>query len=69
MSERDELRARLLGLLRHRTILRYALPIRRRYIHPDDWRNMINPLRTRRDYSSAGRRIPLVDALFPTDES
>lgn len=45
-------RARLIAVLKAKA---KVLPIRRRYIHPDDPRNMILPLRTRRDYTSVGR--------------
>jgi len=47
-------RARLLGLLNKRGS-RFSLPIRRRVIDPNDFRNMFNPLRIRRDYTSVGR--------------
>jgi len=58
-----EERARLLSILRWRTTMRFVLPIRRWYYDPNDWRNMFNPLRTRRDYDSSGRRTVLVEEL------
>jgi len=66
MSELDDARSRLLGLLRHLTTVGYWLPRRRRYYDPDDWRNMFNPLRMRRDYDPSGRRTVLVNVLPPS---
>jgi len=60
MSLQDE-RAKLLGLLQARARRWIVFPIRRRPpIAPDDFRNMINPLRIRRDYTSVGRPTFLV---------
>lgn len=50
---RDAARARLLSVFKARSTV--SFPIRRHFIHPDDPRNMILPLRTRRDYTSVGR--------------
>ena len=46
-------RARLIAVLKAKA--QFRLPIKRHIIHPDDPRNMIRPLRVRRDYTSVGR--------------
>jgi len=63
MADLDEERAKLLAVFHQKvaTVLRF--PIRRRIIPPDDFRNMFNPLRTRRDYTSLGRPTFLVTEL------
>lgn len=60
-EHRDVARARLLAVLKAKA--RISFRIKRRYIHPDDPRNMIRPLRVRRDYTSVGRPTFLLSDL------